>query len=135
MIEICRRFMKPIFSMGRYYPDSVPTLRKLRRRGIRTAVISNTTWGSPALLWRDEVRRLGLDKYLDAVFFRRDVGWRKPAKTIFEYALTKLGVDPRRDLKGPEKVGIEAILIDRLGLRPSIGGKRISSLGEIFVTL
>jgi putative hydrolase of the HAD superfamily len=134
--------MKPIFSMGRCYRDSIPTLRKLRKRGIRAAVISNTTWGSPASLWRGEVRRLGLDRYLDAVFFCRDVGWRKPAKPIFEYALTELGVDPRRclfvgddprwDLRGPKKVGMEAILIDRQGIRLAIEVKRISRLDEIF---
>ena len=145
MIDICRHFMKPIFSLGRCYGDSIPTLRKLRRNGFRTAVISNTTWGSPSYLWREEVKRLGLDEYIDAFFFCRDVGWRKPAKPIFEYALKKLevgpgqcifvGDDPRWDLKGPRNMGIEAVIINRRGLRLDIDGRMMGNLDGIFELL
>ncbi len=120
---MCRCFMKPIFARGCCYEDTLPTLKELKLRGFNTAIISNTTWGSPANLWRKELERLGLNAYMDAVVFCRDVGRRKPAKEVFEFTLKKLqafpqqcifvGDDPRWDLVGPRTVGIESILIDR----------------------
>jgi len=141
-MAICRCFMQPIFARGRCYADTLPTLRELRSRGFRTAIISNTTWGSPADLWREEVRRLGLSRYVDAVVFCRDVGWRKPARQIFEFTLQKLqanpqdcifvGDDPRWDLIGPRAVGMEAILIDRRGIMHDAGEDRIQNLRELW---
>lgn len=122
-MAMCRCFIKPIFARGRCYKDTRPTLQELRSRNFKTAIVSNTPWGSPASLWREEIERLGLSKYVDVLVFCTDVGWRKPAKQIFEFALAKLqapprgcvfvGDDPRWDLAGHRAVGIETILIDR----------------------
>jgi putative hydrolase of the HAD superfamily len=141
VMAMCRHFMKPIFARGRCYEDVLPTLQELRSKGFKTAIVSNTTWGSPANLWREEIERLGLDAYVDAVVFCRDVGWRKPAKQIFEFTLEKLqvlrqhcifvGDDPRWDMVGPRAVGIKAILIDRRGMRQDVGEKAIKSLQEL----
>jgi len=123
IINMCRYFMKPIFARGHYYEDTLPTLKELKARGFKIAIVSNTTWGSPANLWREEIQRLGLSSYIDSSTFCRDVGWRKPAKQIFEYTLAKMqifpqncvfvGDDPRWDIVGPEAVGIEPLLINR----------------------
>ena len=93
-LEACRRFMRPIFALAYVYDDVRPTLDLLRARGIRTAVVSNTPWGSPAALWREEMDRLGLADAVDAVVFCPDCGWRKPAKQIFEHTLDRLGATP-----------------------------------------
>lgn len=45
---ICRRWLRPVFALGRVYPDSIPLLQWLRRAGFRTAILSNSPWGSPA---------------------------------------------------------------------------------------
>ncbi|MBX5328659.1 MAG: HAD family hydrolase [Candidatus Bathyarchaeota archaeon] len=121
--DMCCCFMKPIFARSYLYEDTLPTLKELRTEGYKIAIVSNTTWGSPAFLWREEIERLGLSKYTDAAVFCRDVGWRKPAKQIFEYTLEKLqslpqncvfvGDDPRWDQVGPRNVGITPIIIDR----------------------
>jgi putative hydrolase of the HAD superfamily len=78
---------------------------------------------------------------MDSVVFDRDVGWRKPAAQIYEFAVKTLGVrpidclfvgdDPRWDLRGPRAIGIEAVLIDRKGSR--LGGQEqpIRSLNEL----
>jgi len=140
---MCRCFMKPIFARGYCYEDTLPILKGLKSRGFNTAIVSNTTWGSPANLWREEIDRLGLSAYTDAVVFCRDVGWRKPAKEIFEFTLKKLqalpqqcifvGDDPRWDLVGPRAVGIEPILIDRQGVIQHVekGPKCIRNLNEL----
>jgi len=141
IMTLCRCFMRPIFTRGRCYEDTLPTLQELRSRGFKTAIVSNTTWGSPANLWREEIKRLGLDAYVDVIVFCRDVGWRKPAKQIFKFTLEKLqafpqncifvGDDPRWDLVGPRSVGIDAILIDRQELRRNLGEESIKNLYEL----
>ena len=141
IMAMCRCFMKPIFATGRRYEDTLPALQKLRSGGFKTAIVSNTPWGSPAVLWREEIERLGLSEWVDVVVFCRDVGWRKPARQIFEFTLEKLqarpqhcifvGDDPRWDLGGPKAVGIEAVLIDRRGAMQDAGGGVIKNLYEL----
>jgi len=141
IMAMCRCFMKPIFARGRCYEDAIPVLRELKLRGFKTAILSNTTWGSPAILWREEIGRLDLAEHVDAAVFCRDVGWRKPAKQIFEFALEKLqaspqgcvfvGDDPRWDLVGAMAVGIKAVLIDRRGVMQDDKEKPIKNLYEL----
>lgn len=141
IMAMCQCFMKPIFARGRCYEDTLPSLQTLRAEGFRTAIVSNTPWGSPANLWREEIERLGLSEYMDVVVFCRDVGWRKPARQIFEFTLEKLqvtpqhcifvGDDPRWDLVGPRAVGIEAVLIDRRGAIQDVSEKPIKDLHEL----
>ena len=143
MMAMCRCFMKPIFALAHRYDDVLPVLRELRSRKFTIAIISNTPWGSPANLWREEIKRLGLDELVDVVVFCRDVGWRKPARQVFDYTLEKLqasakdcifvGDHPRWDLAGPKAVGIEAILIDRRGAMHSTEEKAIKNLYELLM--
>ena len=76
---VCERFLSPIFALARVYDDTLPALARLRRAGIRTAIVSNAPWGSPPDLWRRELEHLGLAGAVDAVILCGDVGWRKPA--------------------------------------------------------
>jgi putative hydrolase of the HAD superfamily len=62
--------------------------------GFKIGIVSNTSRGSPAFLWREEIGRLGLGQRVDDMVFCRDVGWRKPAKQIFEFALQKFNTNP-----------------------------------------
>jgi putative hydrolase of the HAD superfamily len=145
LVELCREFMAPIFARGRCYEDTLPTIKELRLRGLRTAIVSNTSWGSPAALWRDDIRRLGLDSFMDAAVFDRDVGWRKPAAQIFEFTIKNLGVrpidclfvgdEPKWDLRGPRAIGIEAVLIDRKGTMVGVEEQPIRSLSELLSRL
>ena len=122
-MAICRQFMKPIFVLGHLYDDVLPTMKELRSESCSIGIVSNTSWGSPASLWREEIGRLGLERLVDTTVFCRDVGWRKPDARIFTAALLELGVsadesvfvgdEPRWDVVGPNSVGMEAIVIDR----------------------
>lgn len=125
MPQIVALFLRPIFRMARPDPGAGPTLAELRRRGIRTAILSNTPWGSSAGSWRADLERLGLASAADATLFCTDVGWRKPAPALFERALLQLGVEAGRtlmvgddleaDIGGARRLGMQAILFDPRG--------------------
>lgn len=123
--RLCELFMEPVFERSRLYNDVVQVLKELKRRGFTIGIISNTPWGCPSRLWKMELERYDLLKYLDDFVFCVDVGWRKPDARIFKYALERLGVqpeecifigdDPRWDIRGPEAVRMKSLLIDRTG--------------------
>jgi FMN phosphatase YigB (HAD superfamily) len=122
---LCRAFLRPIFARGRRFDDAIPALRRFRSSGWRIGIVSNTAWGSPGRLWREELARHSLDEWIDLAVFCTDVGWRKPAPRVYEWALERLGSQPeatifvgddaRWDYDGPRRVGIEAVLLDRRG--------------------
>jgi putative hydrolase of the HAD superfamily len=141
----CERFLAPIFAVGRVYDDTLPTLARLRETGIRTAIVSNTPWGSPPEPWRRELRRLGLSDAVDAVVLCGDVGWRKPAPDIFRNAVSKLGCEPaecifvgddlRWDIEGSAAVGMRPILVDRDGRHPEYKGERVAELRGVLAAV
>ena len=122
---MCAAFLAPIFARGKVYADTFGCLEELKSKGFKTAIVSNTPWGSSGDLWRAELDRLGILERIDDAIFCTDVGWRKPARQIFEYTLSRLnakveqcvfvGDDPRWDIEGPRAMGMEALLIDRTG--------------------
>src|SRR5689334_18180387 len=109
-------FLRPIFATAVVDPEALSTLAALRERGIATAIVSNTPWGSPAPAWRAELARLGLLGAVDATVFCGDVRHRKPHRAPFDQALYLLGVqaadalfvgdDPHWDVLGAEQAGI-----------------------------
>jgi putative hydrolase of the HAD superfamily len=116
-----QRFLEPILATARPNPEAVPVLRRLRALGLKRAIVSNTPWGSPAVAWREELRRWGLLELVDEAVFCVDVGWRKPAPQIFEHTLARLGVaaqralfvgdDLRWDVEGARLSGIAPVLL------------------------
>ncbi len=121
----CSHFMQPSFARAAIYEDTLPFLRELRASGLPVAIVSNTPWGSPAGLWRRELERHGIDRWIDHAVFCTDVGWRKPAPPIFQEAMTRLGApaqdclfigdDPRWDRVGPDQLGMPSHIVQRNG--------------------
>jgi HAD superfamily hydrolase (TIGR01509 family) len=113
--------MEPIFETAIADPAALTILASLRARGFRTAIVSNTPWGSPAQAWRAELARHGLLAAVDAAVFCTDVGYRKPHPAPFERALSLLDVDaaeaafvgddPRWDIAGAHAAGVRPILL------------------------
>jgi HAD superfamily hydrolase (TIGR01509 family) len=128
MADLSTAFLEPIFATAVPDPDALSVLASLRARGVRTAIVSNTPWGSPAAPWRAELARHGLLDAVDAVVFCADVGYRKPHPAPIERALELLGVpnteavfvgdDPRWDVAGAKRAGVRPILLAR---RPAEG--------------
>ncbi len=123
--QLTRAFLRPIFATALTDPDALPVLQSLRARGIRTAIVSNTPWGSPAEEWRAELARHGLLAAVDATVFCEDVGYRKPHPAPIARALSILevppedaafvGDDPKWDVVGAQRAGVRPILLAKHG--------------------
>jgi HAD superfamily hydrolase (TIGR01549 family) len=98
------------------YEDALPVLAELRSHGLKIGLVSN---GARDLA--EFVEHHGLD--VDAAVGSRTHGKVKPDPTIFEAALSQLGVEaaetamvgdsPEDDVEGARAVGIRAFLVDR----------------------
>jgi HAD superfamily hydrolase (TIGR01509 family) len=75
------------------FPDTVPTLKALRERGLRVGVVSDTGFDL-----RPAMELLGLTPFLDTVVMSYEYGVCKPAATVFLTACDQLRVDPERTL-------------------------------------
>jgi putative hydrolase of the HAD superfamily len=71
-------------------------LESLRDRGLKLGLVSNAI-DPPGLLHRD-LQQLGVEQRLDVAVFSSELGRRKPDPSIFEAALSRLGVAPERAL-------------------------------------
>ncbi len=101
------------------YDDTLPVLRELRGRGMRTAIVSNCDhFTRPAL------DALGLEDEVDAVLLSFEVGAMKPDAPIYEETLRRLAVvaaqavfvDDQPDFcAGAVALGVRTFRIDRDG--------------------
>jgi HAD superfamily hydrolase (TIGR01509 family) len=99
------------------YEDTVPVLRALHARGIKTALVSNV-----GIDVREVLHRAGLSDLLDAVVLSYEAGVVKPDTTIFAQALELIRVPPERALmvgdswrddSGAAQLGIRTLLLPR----------------------
>ena len=141
----CHAFLQPIFKCARKYEDSEPTLQMLREKGYKLAIVSNTPWGSPSYLWREELQRRDLADLIDASIFCAVGGWGKPVANIFQRLLQTLdlaavecifiGDEPVWDFEGAVAAGMPAVLIDRIDKHRSHNGMRIRNLEQVMQIL
>lgn len=119
--ELITAFLGPIFDTGKIDPEALPVLHRVKELGLKSAIVSNTPWGSPSEQWRRELHRWGLLEAVDETVFCVDVGWRKPAPQVFSHTLSLLnacpdrtlfvGDDARWDVEGASRAGITPVLI------------------------
>ncbi len=93
-------------------------VRAFADAGLRVAFVSNTR--TPAVLMRRRLQEFGLLEHAHAALFSVELGERKPGERIYRAALDAIGVDAvnavfvgdrmREDVRGPQAVGMRAIL-------------------------
>ena len=108
----------------RLFPDALPVLQELKKQDKVVAVVSN--WDSRLF---GICEGLGLGPYLDFILASAVVGAAKPHPRIFQEALKRAKVIPAEalhvgdsledDVLGAQRVGIQAVFLDRKGKRPS----------------
>jgi len=139
-LELRRDWTRGVLAMPR--EGVVETLRELRRRGIRTGLI--TVCSEDVVDVWQETPFAGL---FDAEVFSSSCGLRKPDARIYRLALDGLGIEPtdalfvgdgaNDELAGAERVGMRAVLIHRPGEEPALpevrawSGPRITAIPEV----
>jgi HAD superfamily hydrolase (TIGR01662 family) len=131
--KIERRLCERIFSMSYLLPDAERILRDVQSMGLKTAILSNTPWGTDPTRWRTEVKRYkSVSQSCDVIMFCGDHGYRKPSPLAFEVCLARLNIEPgaaimvgdsyRSDILGARKAGCRTIW-----LRSGKGSKDLDS--------
>ncbi len=116
------------------YPDTIDTLKALKEKKIKLALISN----APNNNVEPVLERFGMKDLFDGIFISYSEGKLK-TDGLFEAALKKLklkqgdvisvGDSIETDIKGAEEAGIKAYLLDRKGRREF--ANKIQSLTEL----
>ena len=79
-----RGLVERMFQRFEHAPDMAGLVRRARRAGIATALLSNS--------WGDQYLRDGWDEMFDVVVISGEVGMRKPEQRIFAFTAERLGV-------------------------------------------
>jgi HAD superfamily hydrolase (TIGR01509 family) len=124
----------------RLFDDVLPALRKLRRAGLQTAVISNADADVTIVC-----THFAFAPLMDLIVTSALVGYEKPDPRTYHAALKPLGVDPARalhigdqpksDVVGARGVGMNAVLIDRYHRHNGADIPTVSTLTELADTI
>lgn len=92
----------------------------LKEKGYRLSVVSNFDHAPAAL---GLLEKFGISDFFEHIVISEEVGWRKPHRKIFEFALAKLGEspsdaifigdNPEADVMGSSSCGIDSVWIKR----------------------
>ena len=103
------------------FPDAVETIRWLRERGCRLALVTN----GAAVIQRSKVTRFELTALFDTILIEEEVGFGKPDPRIYTHALQQLDVDASEasmvgdhlefDVGQPQRLGLAGIWVDIRG--------------------
>jgi len=138
-----KAYYKPVDEHLYVYEDTVPTLKKLKKAIPTIGLISNTVFPEEAHL--GELKRFGIEPFLDFTVFSSTFGLRKPHPEIFALAANLAGVAPKEcvyigdrymeDIEGPSQLGMPAILRQKEGREypdeMPLATRRISTLAEL----
>ena len=123
--DLARRIVRDFSALRdealRPFPGAIETLRRLRQRGVRLALVTN---GSSAAQ-RRKIDRFGLAPLFDLVIIEGELGLGKPDERVYLHASEQLGVPPAEawmvgdrldwDVAAPQRLGILAIWVDNTG--------------------
>jgi len=133
------------FDKIHFYPQVESTLSKLKSKGYKLALLSNTE-----SIHAEEIKkRLHFENYFDFIGFSFELHALKPAPKTFNAVLKKLKVKPSEalmignslhsDIAGSKAVGMHSCWINRNERSPDARGVKpefeIPSLNEIFKIL
>jgi len=129
-----------------YYPETENTLKKLKEKGYKLALMSNTE----SLRKNDLEKKLKLKRYFDFLGYSFEMGAIKPDKKTFETVLSHFDVLPeevlmvgdsiRSDVGGAQSMNFHNCLVERDNIdkkyHPNIKPEfKITKLDEIFRVL
>jgi putative hydrolase of the HAD superfamily len=117
--EAARHHLDAWSPLIEHEPDAIPVLERLRAKGYKLGLLSNTMW--PRSFHDELLERDGLIGLFDARFYSSELEYTKPHVDVFRAVLDALEVsDPSRavfvgdrpfdDIYGSKQAGMAAIL-------------------------
>lgn len=113
---ICHAFRRNVIDYPyEAYADAKEVLHYFKKKGYENYIISNNFPELPKVF-----ERLGLDTEIDGYFLSACVGYDKPRKEIFQYALVNtgnperkymIGDNPVADYQGGQEAGMISVLV------------------------
>jgi HAD superfamily hydrolase (TIGR01509 family) len=119
--ELAWQWYLPVTLRASVAPDVVPTLAKLRDRGLRLGLVSNTFL--PGFVLDRHLEIHGLLDFFPVRIYSSEIGYCKPHPRIFQAALGAIGTSPentlfvgdlvKKDILGAQRMGMRAVLRQR----------------------
>lgn len=135
LTEYMRERYSPVDTLAQ---DAEKILTKLQQEGFRLAVISNRS--DP---FDEQLEDLGIGTFFEFSLAAGTIDAWKPNPLIFQYALTKMNVNPEQavyvgdnyfaDVVGARNAGLKPILIDPVNLFPEANCTVIESISDLAV--
>lgn len=108
-------YLKEEYSKLQAYPETRDTFVKIKNAGLKIGVFSD--W--PLF---DKLKRIGVEDLCDVVSNSDIGGYLKPSVHAFEHMISELNIKPseilyvgdsyEKDVQGPAKIGMKAVLIN-----------------------
>jgi putative hydrolase of the HAD superfamily len=129
------------FFLGRteLYPDTIPLLKELRKRNLKTGVLTDTAYGADKEYLISGAS--DIVQYIDVFLASTEVGLRKPNTKGYLRLSQELNTTPadcifvgdeEKDITGANKAGMISVLLDRNSSGADYGQQyAINSLKEI----
>ena len=118
--KFVRSHMESLRGAMVYPKHHTEVLLYLKERGYRLSVVSNFDHAPTA---RELLERFGIADFFEQIVISEEVGWRKPHRKIFEFALAGLGEsssdaifigdDPEADITGSSHFGIDSVWVKK----------------------
>ena len=123
--DLAWRWYEPVTGYCTVCDDVVPTLAKLRDRGLKLGLISNTF--IPGFVLDMHMDRHGLLEFFPTRLYSSEVGHRKPHRRIFNLALDALGVSAHEAAMVGDRVSADIVGARRLGMLTVLRDPKASS--------
>ena len=93
------------------YPDAVPTLTELKRRGYKLGVIANQNYGT-----EQRLKNWNLLQFFEMIAASAELGMAKPDPAIFEWALNQADCSPQNAAMVGDRMDNDMAPANRLGI-------------------
>jgi putative hydrolase of the HAD superfamily len=119
------------------YADSLPTLKYLKKKGLKTGVLTNVAYGLDKEYIMLDITEVS--QYIDVFLTSTEIGFRKPNPAGYKELAKRLGInitdcmfigDEEVDVIGANRSGMISVLLDRNDINNQYG--QAHTIGSLF---
>ena len=126
LINLLEAYYLEVYSERKVYPEVMSVLRSFKNMGARMGIVSNTT--NPVFMKEKEMQATGLKPFFEFAIYSSDTPYRKPHPSIFELAITHLGMNPEEILFIGDNISMDVVGAQGVGMKTAWlnrGGKNL----------